>query len=364
MRAPRAIFIVCPIVLAVTGCAHDRTVWRELAPIPDACGLAGALVGISHGALIVAGGTNFAPPVWDTSKAWHDRIYVLPSPHGEWIEAGRLPRPIGYTMTASYRENGSGRELVACLGGEDGVNLFRDAFAMEYDASRGRVVIHCFPELPTPLANGSAAIVGRMLYVVGGQTGADVSTAIAHGFRLNLDVPEAGWEQIPSIPGGPRVFTHLVTQRTGGRSHLYVIGGRRAGSEAAGLEFLRDTWVFDPATDRWTSRAAPPSEVTAGEAVAVDDRHVLLLGYANADALREAEARGIAIRDFAHPGFPRDILAYDTGKDEWRTLGTMPANQVTTTALPWAGGIVIPSGEIRPRVRSPRVWHVTVKEKP
>ena len=92
MHAPRIMLIVCPIVMAAAGCARDRMVWRELAPIPDERGLAGALVGLSHGALIVAGGTNFPPPVWDTAKTWHDRIYVLPSPQGQWREAGRLPR--------------------------------------------------------------------------------------------------------------------------------------------------------------------------------------------------------------------------------------------------------------------------------
>jgi hypothetical protein len=116
----------------------------------------------------------------------------------------------------------------------------------------------------------------------------------------------------PRRAAAARVFSHLIASRIGGRWLLYVIGGRRAGSEAAGLEFLCDAWVFDTVTDHWAPRTAPPGELTAGEAVAVDDRHVLFLGYANADALREAERRRIPMRDFLHPGFPRDVLAYDT----------------------------------------------------
>jgi hypothetical protein len=35
--------------------------------------------------------------------------------------------------------------------------------------------------------------------------------------------------------------------------------------------------------------------------------------------------------------------------------------QVTTIAVPWLGAIVIPSGEIRPRVRTPRITRVEVE---
>ena len=57
-----------------------------------------------------------------------------------------------------------------------------------------------------------------------------------------------------------------------------------------------------------------------------------------------------------HPGFPKSILAYDTILDAWGVHGQVPASHVTTTVVPWRGGFVIPSGEIRPGVRSTSVW--------
>jgi hypothetical protein len=36
-----------------------------------------------------------------------------------------------------------------------------------------------------------------------------------------------------------------------------------------------------------------------------------------------------------------------------RLPGPVP---VTTPAVPWRGGVVLPSGEVRPGVRSPAVW--------
>ena len=60
-----------------------------------------------------------------------------------------------------------------------------------------------------------------------------------------------------------------------------------------------------------------------------------------------------------HPGFPKTARGYDPASDAWLDLGPIPANQVTTPAAAWGGGVVIASGEIRPRVRTPAVWHVT-----
>jgi SSS family transporter len=60
----------------------------------------------------------------------------------------------------------------------------------------------------------------------------------------------------------------------------------------------------------------------------------------------------------AHPGFPKEALTYHTITDTWTSAGTMPANHVTTTALKWGSRIIIPSGEVRPRVRSPKIWSI------
>lgn len=63
-----------------------------------------------------------------------------------------------------------------------------------------------------------------------------------------------------------------------------------------------------------------------------------------------------------HPGFPKEALSYHTITDTWTSAGKIPGNQVTTSAVIFDKQIVIPSGEIRPRVRSPKVWSVTPTE--
>ena len=68
--------------------------------------------------------------------------------------------------------------------------------------------------------------------------------------------------------------------------------------------------------------------------------------------------RGNELKD-DHPGFPRKSFAYHTITDTWVSAGETPKNHVTTIAVRWDNSIIIPSGEIRPRVRSPKVWRIT-----
>jgi N-acetylneuraminate epimerase len=57
-----------------------------------------------------------------------------------------------------------------------------------------------------------------------------------------------------------------------------------------------------------------------------------------------------------HQGFRHDVLAYDPKTDRWEDLGDAPFAHVTTTTVVWKNKIVIPSGEVKPGIRSPEVW--------
>jgi SSS family transporter len=68
--------------------------------------------------------------------------------------------------------------------------------------------------------------------------------------------------------------------------------------------------------------------------------------------------KGNELKD-EHPGFPKEALAYHTITDTWTSAGAIPRNHVTTIAVEWDGAIIVPSGEVRPRVGSPQVWSIT-----
>ena len=58
----------------------------------------------------------------------------------------------------------------------------------------------------------------------------------------------------------------------------------------------------------------------------------------------------------SHPGFSNEILLYNTQKNIWTSTGFIPFDtSVTTNVVQWGDEIIIPSGEIKAGVRTPRI---------
>ncbi len=343
------------MALCVAQAAPAQSRFEELAPVPGGVGFAGAFVGVSGEALLFAGGANFPEPVWDNDKVWHDRVFVLEDPDGAWQEVGRLAvgrRAYGASVTF-------GGELI-CIGGDDSERVYADVFALSWGGSG--LVSRALPSLPEPLVSAAATLIGSTVYVVGGQNGKDIGSATAAALRLDLADADASWERIADLPGGPRAFAFAATQHDGRGERVFAFGGRRADADGPfGLAFLSDLWAFDPGAGTWAQRADAPVPLMAGAAVPMGQAHVVVLSYADGAVLRDVATQGVAMRDFDHPGFPRALYSYHAITDAWGSFGQLSDgadNQVTTTAVPWRGRVVLPSGEVRPRVRTPRVWAV------
>ena len=137
--------------------------WTTLPELPDALGVAGPFAGVSGGSLIVAGGANFphGPPWEGGRKVWHEAIYVLSAPAGRWTDAGRLPRPLAYGVSAT-----TPRGLI-CAGGGDAQRHHADVFVLERVGDR--IQIQNLPALPRPCANACGGLLGETLYLAGGE---------------------------------------------------------------------------------------------------------------------------------------------------------------------------------------------------
>ena len=113
--------------------------------------------------------------------------------------------------------------------------------------------------------------------------------------------------------------------------------------------YLRDAWRYRPGHG-WQRLADLPKPCVAGPTPAPSlDAGFLLLGGDDGSRV------GFQPLD-QHPGFPGTILAYDSKADTWREIGEVPASRVTVPTAFWHDRVVIPSGEVRPGVRSPEVW--------
>lgn len=339
--------------------ADDWLEWKELPALPDQLGVAGPLTGVDNDALIVAGGANFPRPVWESDKRWADQIYVLNAQASRWIDGGRLPEPRAYAACVSTPWG------IVCLGGNNGSVVCQDALLIGWDGEN--VQIEKLPNLPRPNVYGQAALVGSKVYLISGQVGSELSSATNEVWSLDMaplnlaaDIDETvrgetlsklAWKSVAPLPGPSRAFHMTAVQHNGYEPCIYVMGGRR--EENGETQFLHDLWEFVPVEERWRRRQDLPNEMMAGTAIGYGQSHLFVFGAATADNFDKVEE----LRD-SHPGFPKKSYAYHTITDRWIEAGETPICQVTTTAVQWGESIVIPSGEVRPRVRTPRVFTI------
>ena len=339
--------------------------WSQLLPLPDPIGFAGPFVGVSGDALVVAGGANFpeAAP-WDGgAKVWHDRVFVLPEPDGKWIEAGCLPAPLAYGVAVSWRDR------MILIGGGDATRHSTAVTELRWDGQR--LTFAELPSLPTPCAFMTGVLHGDSIFVAGGIETPDSAEALKSLWSLDLAAEPAArkWKTLPPLKTG-RILAQSVV--VGGQ--VLIAGGADLSRDSDGTvqrEFLRDAWLFDADQERWNQAADLPRSIVAAPSPGIS------AGRSTAIFLSGDDGRffGQDLK-FKHPGFPAETFAYDVSSNRWsqatpfpkavpsntgspHNLGEWPP--VTTGVVRWRDRFVIASGEIRPAVRSPKVYSVRVK---
>jgi N-acetylneuraminate epimerase len=316
--------------------------WRPLAPLPDPIGVAGPFAGASSGGLLVAGGAHFPTdmPWAGGAKVWTDRVWFLAKKNGEWKAAGNLPRPLAYGVSVTFLGK------VWCIGGSDAARHYPDVFSLEW--SSGRLVHTAAAALPAPLASAAGAVDREgNLFVACGSGAPGETSASNRFFTARLNDKELHWRELPPLPAEPRILA-VAASHDGA---FYIFGGA-ALDPANGKtvrRYLRDCWSYSPGGG-WRRiadlpapavAAASPAPFVRGRLWVISGDDGSLAGFAPA-----AE----------HPGFPGAVYAYDPGTDLWRSEERAPAPRVTLPCVEWGEDFVLPSGEIRPGVRSPEVW--------
>ncbi|MBL7219784.1 MAG: sodium/solute symporter [Phycisphaerae bacterium] len=388
--------------------------WDSLPPLPPAAGmkvqpgLAGAFTGVHKDALILAGGANFPdglpwvklPDGSKPKKIYHTDIYVLLKSGDKytWVNS-EVKLPKGYSYGVSITTD----DGVICIGGEydaDGVRIKSDKVFRIGHLGGGKVEIQDnLPALPEACSDMGGAKVGDTIYIAGGSNS---KTQTKKFWSLDLskkdDAKAFAWKELAPWSGLPR--SHLVAAAaSNGRKNCFYIFSGRYNDPKKGWVFLKDSWMYDGA--KWTRVADIGTNlqdktglcVMAASGIKTGANHIAIFGGADGGVFLEVEQelprRIKALRDAGktgeadtlekeknalytnHRGFSRDILAYHTITNTWRWIGKLPESQVagltagshvTTTAVKWGKDIIIPSGEVRPAVRSPKIWIASTGE--
>jgi N-acetylneuraminic acid mutarotase len=318
--------------------------WTQLPALPDKEGFAGSFAGVSHGALLVAGGANFPDkkPWEGGAKVWYDTVFVLENPRANWKVAGRLPRPLGYGASITHN-NG-----VVCVGGSNRERHYADAFRLEW--RNGSLVTTSLPRLPKPIANCCGALIGDALYVAGGLEKPDSVETSRHFWQIDLGAKSPRWTELGTWPGSGRMLA-LAASFEGA---FWMIGGVDVSAGVDGhaqRRYLTDAYRYD-ARNGWKQVADLPYSVVAAPSPApVDRKGIYLLG---GDDGVQAE-----IAPDKRRGFRNSALFYNPALDQWTQTGTIRAPRATLPCVFWNNSWVLPGGEVRPGIRSPDVWSWT-----
>ncbi|MCA9185251.1 MAG: hypothetical protein KDA99_06510 [Planctomycetales bacterium] len=346
--------------------------WQSLPDIPVKLGLGGPVVGVSNGALVVAGGANFPEgPPWSEppgKKRWHREIFALVDTNGGWRAAGQLPVNLAYAATVPWRDG------FLIIGGEEDGTAVDTVYFCRFEREEYRCSVTHICNMPVAASYLSACRVagGETIYVAAAtRSGNFPCMDVKHFWRLEFDDPsEPTWTRLPPWPGAARHKAMLVALGNADGNPdvdraVYLFGGERPCVDESGqpmldrFEYLTDAYRYRE-SDEWSRMAELPVHDGGDGRYAGQRRPIAAAACVALDARRFAVFSGDTGRYVTQPlddrpDFPTDILVYDRQLDQWQAAGRMPRGVVTTTAVWWQKKIVIPSGELRPAIRTPQV---------
>lgn len=335
--------------------------------IKEQPGVAGPVAGIINDKLIVAGGANFPDgmPWRGAKKIYHDEIYVL-GKNSDSIKASvskqKLPEPIAYCASVTTPEG------LVYIGGENEQGISGKVVLIKQNAN-GELQFSSLPSLPIPLTCLSAAYNDHIIYVAGGNSKDGNSDKF---FSLDISTPGAVWKTLPAVPVKIS-FAVMAVQSDGKKNSVYLIGGRRK-NENGLSDIFNTVYQFDLKNNQWQQKKSLPYAVSAGTGIAIGTDAILVFGGDKGETFSKEEkinalirtekdeqknkelvAQKIALLE-AHPGFTNEVMLYNTIADSWEKSNSLSAGSpVTTTAIKWDDFIILPSGEIKAGVRTPRI---------
>lgn len=173
----------------------------------------GASIGISGGAIIVAGGLD-AP--LENSGTTVDDVFVLTPGANEWLVL-KLDEPVAYAEVIAYEQG----ILVVGGIGVDGVSNS----IVRLSWSGGQLIQENFAPLPVPLLFAGAAVLDNVLVVAGGQSALESGTVNQLMFRKSLLSELSEWESLELTDDFPTLDPIVVVQKdiASDREALYAL---------------------------------------------------------------------------------------------------------------------------------------------
>ena len=240
-------------------------------------GVSGHIVGeLSMGRLVMAGGCNFPdrPAREGGAKRYYSEIYTADylSPMYDaceskaseldlgWRLIGHLPQPTAYAAFQRYDDK------LIVTGGQSAAGDLRDAYMIQLSDSLG-VEIAPLPSLPEPRSGMASALIGNVLYLIGGRVHGKLSNTV---LSLDLRRPQMEWREETPYPHSPFLKLVAMTNQdesdtSSGVPYLSVMGSFTGVDEPDQRVQAEVTYMtYTPQTKQWrTYKIAPDDPIAA-----------------------------------------------------------------------------------------------------
>jgi len=361
---------------------HYSLKWDVVAELPadsglqNSLGVAGPVTGIHKDVLFVGGGANFpeAMPWQGGAKKFHTAIHVYAAKGRKLkllAKSFSLPYPVAYAASCNTATG------ILYAGGESEKGITDKVWLMMWDTKTEELLFKTLPALPFPVSNASATLIGNTVYLAGGETAINTS---AQFHSLDLNDIFAGWNKLADIP---QPVSHTVMTHSSGKKgdKIYLCGGRKKNSNGISTLY-NNVFEYDVAANSWKEKKAMPYALSAGTGIMYDEKNILLFGGDKGIVFNKTETLIATINteknpdkkhelvqqknkfQTEHPGFSKEVLLYNCKRDTWEIVGSIPFDTpVTTTAIKLKSSVIIPSGEIKAGVRSPKILSVKIQRK-
>jgi len=319
-------------------------------------GVSACYCGVINGYLYIAGGCNFPdkPVAEGGKKRFYKAIYAAKlnadSDRLEWKTVGQMPQPAAYGVSVTYENS------LIFVGGNNETGGLTTAIRLRPTATGMQQ--ESLPSLPHTLDNMAGAVVGHILYVVGGNC---EGVATQKVWSLDLkNTAKQGWKEEPSIPGIARVQP-IAAALEGGLLGVWGGFAPKTGSKAAQLAMNGAS--YNAGCGTWTALPVPTDaigeEVFTGGATAIAtlQKGVVVVGGVNKDVFLAAINKlpeGYLLHEPEWYRFNSRVLCYRNGN--WTQLLQHPSVARAGCALAyWDGWVYVVGGELKPGIRTPEI---------
>ena len=319
-------------------------------------GVSACYCGVINGYLYIAGGCNFPdkPVAEGGKKRFYKAIYAAKlnaeSDRLEWKTVGRMPQPAAYGVSVTYENS------LILVGGNNETGGLTTAIRLRPTATGMQQ--EALPSLPHTLDNMAGAVVGHILYVVGGNC-EGVATQKVWSLDLKNTAKE-GWKEEPSIPGIARV--QPIAAALAG-DLLGVWGGFAPKTDSKVAQLAMNGASYNAGCGTWTALPVPTDalgeEVFTGGATAITtpQKGVVVVGGVNKDVFLAAINKlpeGYLLHEPEWYRFNNRVLCYRDGA--WTQLLQHPSVARAGCALAyWDGWVYVVGGELKPGIRTPEI---------